>query len=74
MNFENALKMMRHGVPMTRNTWEDQNRSVVKEKNSLVMQSRFHEDKGDYIELPYAAGHADLLATDWEVARPPPDR
>jgi len=69
MTFDNALKMFRQGVNMTRLDWADAKQSVYLEERIFKKTVRVYADQIKYSTIAYSFSNEDLLAKDWEVTR-----
>jgi hypothetical protein len=65
MTFDNALKLLRQGVGMTRLDWENP-KEIIRVDEDMFTKAM---DIYNYHPIPYSFSHADLLASDWEVTR-----
>ena len=65
MTFDNALKMLRQGVNLTRLEWEDPKKFVQIDERMFTVTMDIY----NYRPIPYSFSHEDLLASDWEVTR-----
>ena len=66
MDFSNALKMLKMGVPMTRLAWDDPRATMSLVDEAVIVKTMKHFD---YDEIPYSMDNEDILADDWEVTR-----
>jgi len=69
MTFDNALKLLRQGVALTRMKWEDSKQFVFLKDGLFRKEMKINCGKYEYNHLPYNFSSEDLLANDWEVTR-----
>jgi len=74
MKFDDALKLLRRGVKMTRLVWEDPKQYVKLKEGIFRKEMKMHGKykvggKYKYVSLACTFSHEDLLAKDWEITR-----
>ena len=65
MRFDDALKVLRQGVLVTRTEWEDPKKFIEIDDGTFTITI----EEYNYRPIPYTFSHTDLLAGDWEVKR-----